>query len=86
MSLDEKPLEAIAKETHESSNEEKKGEREIQERNPTTPVKNLAKIICDREIIELKLRYPITDLRWEEYNEKSKLEILEKREGKKKIT
>ena len=65
MSLDEKPLEAIAKETHESIDEENKGEREIQERNPTTPVKNLAEIRCDREIVEL-CDISITELRWEE--------------------
>ena len=43
MSLDEKPLEAIAKETRESSDEEKKGEREIQERNPQHQSKTLSK-------------------------------------------
>ena len=64
--MDEKPLEAIAKETHESSDEGEKGAKEIQERNPTTPAKNLAEIRSDGEIVELKLRYPITNLRWEE--------------------
>ena len=58
MSLDEKPLEAIAKKTRESSDEEREEGREGNTREkPTTPVKNLVEIKCDGEIVELKLRY-----------------------------
>ena len=48
-------MEAIAKETHESSHEEEEAERQIEERDPTTPPKSLAQIRCHREIVELKL-------------------------------
>lgn len=48
-------MEAIAKETHEGSEEEEERERHIEKRNPTTPAKSLAEIRCDGEIVELKL-------------------------------
>jgi len=55
--MNEKPLEAIAKKSHESSEEENKPERKMEERETRTPSKGLSHVRSHREIVELKLSY-----------------------------
>lgn len=68
--MNEKPLEAIAKESHESSDEENNPERKMKERETRAPAKGLSHVWGHREIVQLKLsylkhRFQIRRVRWE---------------------
>ena len=54
--VDEKPLEAIANEAHEGSNEHDKGERKVHEGKPRGPPKELAHVVGSGEVVQLHLR------------------------------